>query len=587
MPFHTAIMDSDKMDSDTGHSSDAEFPEVAQILALPKPTCPPAVLKHVKTPSAPSPSARTPRATLETSRGLSPLGSPSASQVLQHQETDVDISQTVKVDRSGPSDGMVETEDPPSCYSDAASLANKKRDRDISSDEPSDLPTTLIHPRLRAHSSRKPSSTPPHLSPLPRKTRRSKTISQASSVTDDSQQSSPQTIKIPISLSQPLPLRRLASQLHPPPPQSQPPHSSNSSRRAKRLRIDSPPASSPVRVKANPSRHLQFWHLDGSVVIQIENTIFRLHRSRLAQQSGYFANTFAKSPAEPNVIELGDDDGVVDRCPVYKVAGVAVDDFAALLTALDSGIKFAMKPPPFPVLASILRAAHALKFEVMTEYTTFRLCEMWPRTLSRLSSSRTAYPSETILLAQQCNVPEVSSAHTTSSSARPLRASHRDTREAPGEWVQVTRAPPAPSAVPCPLEHIHANGSLNPGLLPTLQKCRDARAADSERWSTEVVRSAVFDEYMYDPLVGLDRLVDMDWAGMGHCVGCVNARREMWTEKKEKLWAQLDEWLRLPVLAPDAGENDGELEGGAFLKRRRPVRSQANSSCIMQASHGR
>lgn len=36
-------------------------------------------------------------------------------------------------------------------------------------------------------------------------------------------------------------------------------------------------------------RSENFWHLDGSVVVQVQNTLFRLHRSRLTQQSEYFA----------------------------------------------------------------------------------------------------------------------------------------------------------------------------------------------------------------------------------------------------------------------------------------------------------
>lgn len=36
-------------------------------------------------------------------------------------------------------------------------------------------------------------------------------------------------------------------------------------------------------------RSENFWHLDGSVVVQVQNTLFRLHRSRLTQQWEYFA----------------------------------------------------------------------------------------------------------------------------------------------------------------------------------------------------------------------------------------------------------------------------------------------------------
>ncbi|EJF57029.1 hypothetical protein DICSQDRAFT_140700 [Dichomitus squalens LYAD-421 SS1] len=44
---------------------------------------------------------------------------------------------------------------------------------------------------------------------------------------------------------------------------------------------------------ASRRRSANFWHLDGSVVVQVHNTLFRLHRSRLTQQSAFFADLFA------------------------------------------------------------------------------------------------------------------------------------------------------------------------------------------------------------------------------------------------------------------------------------------------------
>jgi len=41
-------------------------------------------------------------------------------------------------------------------------------------------------------------------------------------------------------------------------------------------------------------RHKRYWLLDGSVVLHIKDTMFKLHRSRLAQQSQYFTTLFAE-----------------------------------------------------------------------------------------------------------------------------------------------------------------------------------------------------------------------------------------------------------------------------------------------------
>ena len=141
--------------------------------------------------------------------------------------------------------------------------------------------------------------------------------------------------------------------------------------------IGSPkPSSSQAAPKATPAttrgkdkgkqkvairkRSANFWHLDGSVVVQIQNTLFRLHRSRLAQQSEFFADLFAadgrcvlwimddggpnversyggrsKEMFDPDIIEERD---IIDSCPVYQVKAVSVLDFERLLTALDAGM---------------------------------------------------------------------------------------------------------------------------------------------------------------------------------------------------------------------------------------------------------
>ena len=74
--------------------------------------------------------------------------------------------------------------------------------------------------------------------------------------------------------------------------------------------------------------HPDFWHPDGSVVVEIENTKFKLHRSMLQKHSVYFTSLFEKRgmPAQggPNA-----------HVPVYRVSDTTADDFAALLTVIE------------------------------------------------------------------------------------------------------------------------------------------------------------------------------------------------------------------------------------------------------------
>lgn len=116
-------------------------------------------------------------------------------------------------------------------------------------------------------------------------------------------------------------------------------------RYTKRARTASNATVQPVRSKAalRCKRHPDYWLLDGSVVIQIQTTLFRLHRSRLVQQSKYFAQLFRSgrpetSVEDPYTTRDSHEIDTVDNCLVYKVTGVAVADFESLLVSMDNAM---------------------------------------------------------------------------------------------------------------------------------------------------------------------------------------------------------------------------------------------------------
>ncbi|KAI0692576.1 hypothetical protein C8T65DRAFT_586512 [Cerioporus squamosus] len=340
-------------------------------------------------------------------------------------------------------------------------------------------------------------------------------------------------------------------------------------------------------------RSANFWHLDGSVVVQVQKTLFRLHRSRLMQQSEYFSALFngdERFRCGDLTIRRGgvskEEPDVVDSCPVYVARGVSVLDFERLLTALDAGIAYAINPPPFPVLASLLRAAHTLKFKTIFTFASHLLRERWPQDLSRLSSEPREHAVETIHLAQQCDVPEVMKCayyellrtpnfgqdlavyvHAESSDApSPLAiATEEDEKNAPPlrlaasdfvrlvrakdalqkEWMAVVCVAPLPSVVPCPLAPFVNDKNAGEETLKSAKTCADTRANDEVEWTLRLVDNKLFERGMRDAIGGLQSLIDMDWAGMGYCVGCVSERRDAWTEQREKLWRRLDVLLGL------------------------------------------
>jgi hypothetical protein len=93
--------------------------------------------------------------------------------------------------------------------------------------------------------------------------------------------------------------------------------------------IDEPVAKR-AKTVSTASIHPVFWNLDGNIIVEIEQTRFKLHRSWLVKHSTFFRNVF-------------DDTYNGDRArlehvngnTVCYISGVAAEDFAELLAALD------------------------------------------------------------------------------------------------------------------------------------------------------------------------------------------------------------------------------------------------------------
>ena len=84
--------------------------------------------------------------------------------------------------------------------------------------------------------------------------------------------------------------------------------------------------------------HPDFWHPDGSVIVQVEKTKFRLHQSTLQKHSAYFAAMFLEKKGgnrrylEVEVDERSPNGG---HLPVYRVSETTADDFASLLSLIE------------------------------------------------------------------------------------------------------------------------------------------------------------------------------------------------------------------------------------------------------------
>ncbi|GBE83708.1 hypothetical protein SCP_0507640 [Sparassis crispa] len=288
------------------------------------------------------------------------------------------------------------------------------------------------------------------------------------------------------------------------------------------------------------TRHPVFWH-ENPIVLLVQDTLFKLHRSRLEHESTYFADLFKRSSNPP--LE-GD---VMDGCPVYAVNSVSAADFSVLMEAMDGGIMYALNPPPFPALASLLRAAHALGFPKILDFAKHVLRTMWPPDVAHVSSVRIPHAAETITLARTCGVPEVLKRAyyelLRSPGFKQTDDNHVDTCAKPSlglaeymrlvvtreklqeMWIQIASAP---EVLLCRLPFLPSPSDSD---VERQRVCSQTRTKDVEVWAEMVVQVPLFKEGMLDPLDALSNLAALDWHARGFCLRCVNHWRRTWREE--------------------------------------------------------
>ncbi|KAH7921242.1 hypothetical protein BV22DRAFT_1096794 [Leucogyrophana mollusca] len=306
-------------------------------------------------------------------------------------------------------------------------------------------------------------------------------------------------------------------------------------------------------------RYTHFWLEDGNTVIRIKNVLYRLHRSRLRNQSVLFRRVLdteqrteqAGAVDYKGLIKAVNENGVL----VYHLLKTTVSDFEALLAMDMNPSAFYFQTPSFFTIASILRVATDLEFIGYGDFTIQYFEERWSHHLSDVSEERIPHALEMAVLGRRYDVPRVlkrafyevlrtggfALANVTQAESESTTLDTDDIYRlfAAREnltlaWVSAT-ACVDPSFV-CPE---HEAGSSGPGDCPTT-------AAKCATWNEQVHAAGLFDRYMYDPICGLEALMDIDWEAEGWCEECIQMRVDAWTRMRTRLWTTLEMWLELP-----------------------------------------
>lgn len=174
---------------------------------------------------------------------------------------------------------------------------------------------------------------------------------------------------------------------------------------------------------------------------------------------------------------------------------------------------------------------------------------MWPVAIDHLSAMPIPHAIESLMLARRCNIPAIlkrvlyelmrSPNFGQQPSGPQLSYADLTTLSTVREelvmlWIDVTAAPSASS--PRPINKLAACASTLQYLRCTT---RDRVRADSVH--VELVNnSGTFGDFVWDPVCGLQALIEQDWAGEGFCMECVELRQVVWQRIREKVWKKLD-----------------------------------------------
>ncbi|EDR01759.1 uncharacterized protein LACBIDRAFT_333018 [Laccaria bicolor S238N-H82] len=121
----------------------------------------------------------------------------------------------------------------------------------------------------------------------------------------------------------------------------------------------------------------KIWFDDGSVVIQAEQTQFRVHRSMLSRHSSVFRDMFSV-PQPP-----GDQEPVIEGCSIVHVSESSLD-WKNLLTLMYDNLRAYRSDDPMPIslIAVMLRLGKKYDMEHFLKEAVARLQYEFPRNLS-------------------------------------------------------------------------------------------------------------------------------------------------------------------------------------------------------------
>ncbi|KAJ7030422.1 hypothetical protein C8F04DRAFT_1186828 [Mycena alexandri] len=336
-------------------------------------------------------------------------------------------------------------------------------------------------------------------------------------------------------------------------------------------------------------QHSTFWFDDGSLVLEVEGVMFKVHRTLLTRNSPFLLSlNIEKHSNATNPLEVAS----LKIDPARRVSAV---DFGVLLEHLyhDSADAPLLSPlssdTPFPRIASVIRASSPgqLHFPQIHNIALRYFADLFPSGPVPFLHPR--HLEEALSLATTFNVTSIQkgllyslvtstnfdtegpASHATPEQDLDSRASATDRAPSPekshaqgnpdpqteAESAAQTAATDSPSSAhkyvlspPDAQRCMHLMTNFIDHFSPILftppatphMACTDVFA---DTWMTLVIQPAIDDEGVYKPLETLERIKHTDWAAAGLCSSCVLEKQAEWTEEQQTIWRLMDRWLGL------------------------------------------
>ncbi|KAH7921241.1 hypothetical protein BV22DRAFT_1198321 [Leucogyrophana mollusca] len=286
-------------------------------------------------------------------------------------------------------------------------------------------------------------------------------------------------------------------------------------------------------------QHFIYWYRDGDTVVRVEDTLYKLHSSRLIELSAYFKELLGGG----GKMELDPDDSDPDdpnwMPSVHYITETTARDFDALLAVDRRPTDFILTPPPFHTVAAIIRAASALGFKGYYDLAIQRLNKLWDSRLEDVLQESLSEAAAAVALARECDIPQV-----------PRRALYELLRMDEGKLYANDHRGLDELESADQQRVIKAREALavawvkNATQFPPPSRCLVDKSGcavyRSSSWRKLVVDSGILLKYMHDPIAGLLVLIEQDWAAAGWCVDCVEKMKREWGAERERIWKDLD-----------------------------------------------